>query len=171
MKSAHVLLLTQEDQTTAAVRSVLESRARPIAANVCEHARRNSRTELSRMHDERSRQHRDGRHRSRTPQRMLFELSRITRQPGHLWLIVLSQEFNEKRVLQAMQAGARHFLRKNVIAAELDPVLEQLLAAAAGGYDAAGQICPSSPCSGGCGATTVAVNLANELRLARPSGS
>ena len=61
------------------------------------------------------------------PEQMLSELSKITT-PTRTVVIVLSKEFNERRVLQAMQAGARHFLRKSAIATELDTVLEQLLA-------------------------------------------
>src|SRR5512143_1995934 len=125
MKPAHVLLLTQEDQTLAAVRSALESRAPADAVNVCG-TLMDLRTELSRTtngHANIALVDID-----QDPERMLSELSRITTTYPHLRLIVLSQEFSERRVLHAMQVGARHFLRKNAIAAELDQVLEHLLA-------------------------------------------
>ncbi len=163
MKSADVLLLTQEDQTITAVRSVLESRALANAANVCGTVM-DLRTELSRTtngHVNIAMVDID-----QDPERMLSELSKITMMYPHLWLIVLSQEFNERRVLHAMQIGARHFLRKSAIAAELDEVLEHLLAQRPEASTRSGVILSIFPCSGGCGATTVAINLANELRLA-----
>jgi pilus assembly protein CpaE len=164
MKSAHVLLLTQESQTIAAVRGVLESRAPAEAANICG-SLMDLRTELSRMTTN-GHVHIALVDIDQDPERMLSELGRITLTYPHLRVIVLSQEFNERRVLHAMQAGARHFLRKNALAAELDPVLEHLLAQRPEGSTRSGQILSILPCSGGCGATTVAVNLANELRLA-----
>lgn len=163
MKSAHVLLLTQEDQTIAAVRAVLEPRALADATNVCG-TLMDLRTELSRtMNGHASIAMVDI---DQDPERMLSELSRITLTYPHLWLIVLSQEFSERRVLHAMQVGARHFLRKNAIAAELDQVLEHLLVQRPEASTRSGTIMSIFPCSGGCGATTVAINLANELRLA-----
>jgi pilus assembly protein CpaE len=163
MKSADVLLLTQEDQTIAAVRSVLESRALADAPNLCGTIM-DLRTELSRTtngHSNIAMVDID-----QDPERMLSELSRITMMYPHLWLIVLSKEFNERRVLHAMQVGARHFLRKSAIATELDQVLEHLLTRRPETSTRSGMVIPIFPCSGGCGATTVAINLANELRLA-----
>jgi pilus assembly protein CpaE len=163
MKSTDVLLLTQEDQTIAAVRSVLESRAPADTPNVCGTIM-DLRTELSRTtngHSNIAMVDID-----QDPERMLSELSKITRMYPHLWLIVLAKEFNERRVLHAMQVGARHFLRKSAIADELDQVLERLLAQRPEASARSGTILSIFPCSGGCGATTVAINLANELRLA-----
>ncbi len=163
MKSAHVLLLTQEDQTVTAVRSVLESHALSDGAGVCG-TLMDLRTELSRTTNG---------HVSivmvdidQDPERMLSELSRITMTYPHLWLIVLSSEFSERRVLHAMQVGARHFLRKNAIAAELTEVLEHLPTRQPEAPTRSGVVLSIFPCSGGCGATTAAINLANELRLA-----
>ncbi len=163
MKAADVLLLTQEKQTIAAVRSVLESRALADAANVCGTIM-DLRTELSRTANGHS--HIAMVDIDQDPERMLSELSRITMMYPHLWLIVLSQEFNERRVLHAMQVGARHFLRKNALATELGQVLEHLLAQRPEAPTRSGIILSIFSCSGGCGATTVAINLANELRLA-----
>ncbi len=70
-----------------------------------------------------------------------------------------------------MQAGARHFLRKSAIQTELDPVLEHLLSHGPQESTRLGVVLSVFSCSGGCGATTVAINLANELRLARAGGS
>ncbi len=90
----------------------------------------------------------------------------------HTWFIVLSKEFDERRVLHAMQAGARHFLRKDAIATELSPVLERLLAHGPQTAARLGTILSVFSCSGGCGATTAVVNLATRAAAGlRPSGS
>jgi len=164
MQSADVLLLMQEEQTLAAVRSVLESRSLANTASVCG-TMMDLRTQLSRKASTET---------SRIvavdidqdPERILFELSKITMMYPHTWFIVVSKEFEERRVLHAMQAGVRHFLRKKAIATELDQVLEHLLMQKPQGATRLGTIIPVFSCSGGCGATTATVNLANELRLA-----
>ncbi len=80
--------------------------------------------------------------------------------------IVLSGELRNDLVLEAMQAGARHFLVKSVIPRELVPVLERLVAAnEAANPEGQGSIVTILSAGGGCGATTLAVNLADELRL------
>jgi pilus assembly protein CpaE len=102
----------------------------------------------------------------RDPDRILSELSMVGTAYPHTWFIVLSKEFDERCVLRAMQAGARHFLRKSAIPTELSPVLERLLAQGPQAPARWGTILPVFSCSGGCGATTAVVNLASELRLA-----
>ncbi len=77
--------------------------------------------------------------------------------------MVVSNEFNEDLVLQAMQVGARHFLRKSSIGGELAVVLGSLLAQETEATGRLGRIVSVFSCGGGCGATTVAVNLAHEL--------
>jgi pilus assembly protein CpaE len=65
-----------------------------------------------------------------------------------------------------MQAGARHFLEKKKLGSELLKDLQSLLhddKKREAGSDSA--VIPVFSASGGCGATTVAVNLASELRL------
>jgi pilus assembly protein CpaE len=164
MKSADVLLLTQEDQTITAVQSVLESRSLMDSASVCG-TMMDLRTELSREPT-------NGRPRiavvdiDRDPDRLLSELSMISTTYLHTWFIVMSKEFDERRVLHAMHAGARHFLRKSAIATDLNQVLERLLVQGPQASSRLGTIVSVFSCSGGGGATTVAVNLASELRLA-----
>ena len=100
------------------------------------------------------------------PQQMLFALTKtITANPDALFVVV-SREFNEKLVLQAMQAGARHFIRKSAIATDLDAVLGRLLLHEPRHATQMGDVVSVFSCSGGCGATTVAVNVATELKLA-----
>jgi len=164
MVSADVLLLTQEPETVTAIRSVLEGRSLVDTAGVCD-TMMDLRTRLSK--DATSAQPRiavvDIDH---DPERTLSELGKISLTYPHTSFVVISKEFNEKRVLRAMQAGARHFLRKRSIAAELDQVLEHLLAEGPRTSTRLGTVISVFSCSGGCGATTAAVNLANELRLA-----
>jgi len=163
MISADVLLLTQEKETAAAVRSVLESGPIKGSASVCRSVAE-LKTRLVRPEadapcnvavvdiDE-------------DPRRVLLELSRVVATNPNTRFVVVSKEFDEKLVLQAMQAGARHFLRKSAIGAELSTVLERLLAHRAEASRQLGDVISVFGCSGGCGATTMAVNLANELRL------
>jgi len=164
MKPADILLLTTEKETAGAVRAATESSSVRGSPDVCK-----SMAEL------RARFSRGGAGKApgivivdidEHPQQILFELSRmISTNPGKLFVVV-SREFNETLVLQAMQAGARHFLRKSSIASELDAVIERLLLHGSERPTRQGDVIAVFGCSGGCGATTVAVNLAMELRLA-----
>lgn len=162
MKSADVLLLTTEQETATAVREAVKSAAFRGSTNVCK-----SMLEL------RTRLSTSGRTRTialvdidEEPQQMLFALTKtITATPDALFVVV-SREFNEKLVLQAMQAGARHFIRKSAIATELDAVLGRLLLHEPRHATQMGDVISIFSCSGGCGATTVAVNIATELKLA-----
>jgi pilus assembly protein CpaE len=98
------------------------------------------------------------------PERILRELASVAERYPHLRLAVVSGIRDDGLLVSAMQAGARHVFLKQTIAVELPAVLPRLLQA---GGDAAteGLIVTVLSASGGCGATTVAVNLANELSL------
>jgi pilus assembly protein CpaE len=99
------------------------------------------------------------------PDRTLSDLNGlITAHPATRFM-VLSTNCSERLILQAMQAGARHFLRKQSVSLELDNVIERLLSHEPEAATQLGDVISVFSCSGGCGATTVAVNLANELRL------
>ncbi len=100
------------------------------------------------------------------PQQTLFELTKMITAHPDTPFVVLSCEFDEKRVLQAMQAGARHFLRKGALRQELDAVLGRLFLHEPPRTERMGDVVTVFSCSGGCGATTTAVNVAAELRLA-----
>jgi pilus assembly protein CpaE len=164
MNPAEFLLLTQEKETAAAVRAVLESGPVKGAAHICK-----GMVELkARLSQPAS----DAPWVAALvdidpdPLRILHEMSKAVAGNPQTRFIVLAMDFNEKLVLQAMQAGARHFLRKSSVGSELGPVLEKLVSHAAESTKQLGEIISVFGCSGGCGATTVAVNLANELRLA-----
>lgn len=163
MKPADVLLLTAEKETMAAVKAAVQSDSVGGAANVCK-----SMVEL------RTRVSAPAKAATRSivivdiddnPQQTLFDLSKLVAGNPGLLLVVVSREFNEKLVLQAMQAGARHFLRKSAISKDLLTVLDRLLLHESQAPTRLGDVVSVFACSGGCGATTAAVNLATELYL------
>ena len=80
--------------------------------------------------------------------------------------VFLCDELHVDLVLKAMQIGARHCLMRKKLAAELPALLTKLREEGIGASSAAeGQIVTILGAGGGCGATTVAINLAEELRL------
>jgi pilus assembly protein CpaE len=78
--------------------------------------------------------------------------------------IVISEARRDDWLMQAMQVGARHFIAKPSLRTELPPVLDRLRSIKATSNGARGQILTVLSAGGGCGSTTVAVNLAHELR-------
>jgi pilus assembly protein CpaE len=164
MKSADVLVLTREKETAAAARAALESGSAAATPDLCD-SMMEMRTRLSKAAT-------GGEYKvaivdiDENPEHVLFELSKVIATYPHTRFVVISKDFNEKLVLHAMQAGARHFLRKSSIPTELDRVLERLLAQGTQGPERLGSVLSVFSCSGGCGATMAAINIANELRLA-----
>jgi pilus assembly protein CpaE len=81
--------------------------------------------------------------------------------------VVLVRELSPTVLLDAMQAGARHGIRRDTLEKELPAVMQRF------GIDGAvargGHVATVLSASGGAGCTTVAISLAEELRLA--SGS
>jgi pilus assembly protein CpaE len=164
MKPADVLVLTRDEETAAAVEGAAKSGSLRLSATVCRSipevrshlalASNGKRRGIAIIDIDDNRQ------------QVLYDLGKtVTAHPGMLFVVV-SREFNETLVLQAMQAGARHFLRKSAIPTELDAVLGRLLLTESQAPTKVGDVISVLSCSGGCGATTVAVNLAAELRLA-----
>jgi pilus assembly protein CpaE len=102
------------------------------------------------------------------PARMLSDLEPIVARYPDTRFIVMSEEVRQDWLLQAMQVGARHYLLKDSVAAELGGVLDRILP---NGHAKPSQcaMITVAGAGGGCGATTLAVNLANELRLATTS--
>ncbi len=80
--------------------------------------------------------------------------------------VVLCTELRNDVLLEAMQTGARHCLVKRTLSADLPPVIARLLADAAPEQAGTGRIITVLTASGGCGGTTVAINLAEECRQA-----
>ncbi len=96
---------------------------------------------------------------------MLTSLEPIITRLVSTRFIVLSTARRDDLMLEAMQVGARHFMVKDAIPSELVGVLHRLIPNGAGKIRKRGGIITILSASGGCGATTLAVNLANELHL------
>ena len=108
MQFAKLLVLTTEPQTITAVQAAVKTAAASENILLCK-----SMVEL------RSRLAQGEKIRTAAlvdigedPPQILFELTKTVTAHPDTPFVVLSEEFDEKRVLQAMQAGARHFLRK-----------------------------------------------------------
>jgi pilus assembly protein CpaE len=100
------------------------------------------------------------------PTRLLYELAAVLTAYPEVYVVVVCSHFTKKLALQAMQAGVRHFLEKDTIASDLSKELQQLIHGGAKKEAGFGSTVISIfSAGGGCGATTVAVNLANELQL------
>jgi pilus assembly protein CpaE len=100
------------------------------------------------------------------PSRILYDLAKILNAYPGVYIVVVCSHFTKQLALKAMQAGVRHYLEKNTIASELTQELQQLIHGSAkkeAGFDSS--VISIFSAGGGCGATTVAINLANELRL------
>jgi len=98
------------------------------------------------------------------PTEALYELEMMTRANPGLCAIVVSEHITQDLILSAMLAGARHFMQKGSVHKELSGVMGRLLTHSTTKRKA-GSILTVFSASGGCGATTVALNLANEMRL------
>ena len=99
------------------------------------------------------------------PHRMLRELDRLVPLFPSTRFAVASSGSSQELMLEAMQVGARHFMHKKSFELELDRILERLLVDDTKVISDLGQIVTVFSAGGGCGATTVCLNLANELRL------
>ena len=98
------------------------------------------------------------------PPRMLAELEPVITRFQTTRFVALSRDTSSAMILRAMSAGVRHYLPKDTIAADLLNVLKRL-APPAQPVRTLGSMFTVLSASGGCGATTLAVNLADQLRL------
>ena len=99
------------------------------------------------------------------PTQTLAELEPIIARFPNTRFIVISTSRRDDLILEAMHIGARHFLAKQSISADLPGVLKRLIpneSAEAGRY---GVVVTLLSASGGCGSTTLAINIAEELQL------
>ena len=159
MKSeSNVVLMTNEQATSELVTSALDSSQYCVLADTC-HDISQLRAHLSRKATDAVVVDIDS-----CSNGVLRKLSLLVAMYPDTRVAVVSRRFDEQLVLEAMQAGARHFLRKSSILAELDGVLERLLCETVQDIKL-GEVISVFSAGGGCGATTVAVNLANELRM------
>ena len=99
------------------------------------------------------------------PQQVLPQLERIVARFPQTRFVALSSTLGNELLLEAMQTGVRRVVVKQTLAADLGGVLDRLTAGDAAETGARGEIITLLSASGGCGATTLAVNLAEELAL------
>ncbi|MHC4323187.1 MAG: AAA family ATPase [Planctomycetota bacterium] len=100
------------------------------------------------------------------PSRVLYDLAGILTSYPEIYIVVVCSHFTKKLAVQAMQAGVRHFVEKKTIASDLNKELQQLIHGSVKKEAVLGSAVISIfSAGGGCGATTVAVNLANELQI------
>lgn len=78
-------------------------------------------------------------------------------------LIVMANATSQELLLESMQIGARHFLNKSAIDSTLAGVIHRLVMSQPS-QPPKGAVLTVLSASGGCGATTLAVNLASELQ-------
>ena len=162
LSRSNILLVTKENATTDMVNSALNE-SRMSLAGVC-HEVTELRASLANTPARAVVVDIDP-----DPSRVLHDLGTVlTTTHPETRVVVVSSKLNQDLILEAMQAGARHFLRKESITSELDEVLERLIGTGNGEREEvlSNSVISVFSASGGCGATTVAINLANELRLA-----
>lgn len=79
--------------------------------------------------------------------------------------VALTSELSSEVIMRAMQVGVRHLQVKAALHKELPGVLDRLAINGHGDFKSSGAAVTVLSASGGCGATTLVVNLANELQL------
>lgn len=99
------------------------------------------------------------------PMGMLARVEPLVTRFPQTRFVVVCRDMKSEIVLEAMQIGARHCLVKQTIADDLPGVLRRLMTDTSTTSAATGRIVTVLSASGGCGATTIAINLAEELRL------
>ncbi len=78
--------------------------------------------------------------------------------------VVVAPSFDKQMLLESMQAGARHFLPRDWIGPDVVPICRELVEQIGGASSSSdGAVLTVLSAGGGCGATTLAVNLAAEL--------
>jgi pilus assembly protein CpaE len=99
------------------------------------------------------------------PQDMLRQVERIVARFPSSRFVALSTSLQNELLLDAMQTGIRRVVVKQTMGTELAGVLDRLTASESAPEASRGELITIFSASGGCGATTVAVNLAEELAL------
>ena len=156
MAMRHVLLLTNEIATVSAVSSVLSSNGKLVQDDICRNLddltiRLSAAPSPAVLVDVDSQ-----------PKHTLAALEPLVRRFNDTRFVVLSENLASELLLEAMQVGARHVLLKSTINSDLAGVLERLCPKGSGKR---GSVVTVLSAGGGCGATTIAVNLALELQM------
>jgi pilus assembly protein CpaE len=98
------------------------------------------------------------------PQQILPLLERIVARFPTTRFVALASNVGSDLLQEAMQTGVRRVVGKQTMGAELPGILDRLTATDANATPM-GSVLTLLSASGGCGATTIAVNLAEELAL------
>lgn len=161
MSQANVVLITKESTMATVLKSVLNESRRMRLAGICKGVSQ-LRSYLSNIETQ---IHAVVVDIDPDPSQVLYDLGVILSARPEIRVVVICSSFTKELILQAMQVGARHFLQKKTAASELLKVLEQLTPDDEKKRDRIGSIISVFSAGGGCGATTVALNLAGELQL------
>lgn len=97
------------------------------------------------------------------PMTALTELEPLVRRYPDTRFVVVLRDFQNDVVLEAMQVGARHCLVKSSITTDLPSVLRRLMRDVAQEGGVVNPVVTVFGATGGCGATTIALNLADEM--------
>ncbi len=100
-----------------------------------------------------------------SPQQMLPNLERMVGRFPASRFVALSTAFDNDLLLEAMQTGVRRVVAKQTLGTELSGVLNRLSATENALESSRGNAMTILAASGGCGATTLAVNIAQEIAL------
>lgn len=156
---SNILLITRDDNTTNAVNSALSNSKGINLAGICKEAL-DIRSYLSNTNI-----HAVVVDIDLDSSRILYDMGDILHSYPEIYVVVVSSSFHKDLVRSAMQAGARNFLEKNNIATELSEVLHHLAQNSEKKKTGSSSVISVLSAGGGCGATTVTMNLASELRL------
>ena len=97
------------------------------------------------------------------PHQMLPQLERIIARFPATRFVALASHVGNDLLLEAMQSGVRRVVTKQAMSVDLPGVLDRLTAPDLQAAAPTGEITTILSASGGCGATTIAVNLAEEI--------
>lgn len=99
------------------------------------------------------------------PDSILDEIEPVISRYSGVRFVLLTSELRNDLVMKAMQAGIRHVQLKESVSEQLANALHRIAPGKPVNSPALGSVTTVLSAGGGCGATTVAVNLANELQL------
>jgi pilus assembly protein CpaE len=100
------------------------------------------------------------------PMATLAGVEPLVRRFPNTRFVVLCRETGGDILDEAMQVGARRCVTKGSLVVDLPPVLRRLVQDVTSNEGEGGSLVTVLSASGGCGCTTVAINLADELRIA-----
>jgi len=101
------------------------------------------------------------------PHQVLPHLERLVARFPMTRFVALCSTVGQDLLLEAMQTGIRRLVDKQTLSTQLAGVLDRLTTTEPTDAGSRGELLTILSASGGCGATTLAVNLAEELSLQR----